>query len=168
MGEADKKAMEKKIKDAEMAAKKEERRAFKEKMKKDQTSFFTDFKKFITKGNVLDMAVGIIIGGAFTAIVTALTTNLIQPFITAILTWNWHLLAWPSLGAAISAFLTAVINFILTALILFLLVLGINALMNMGKKKKKPSSKLDTIQKIVNILAGITTIIKMIFDILKG
>lgn len=38
----------------------------------------------------------------------------------------------------------------------------------MGKKKKKPSSKLDTIQKIVNILAGITTIIKMIFDMLKG
>ena len=99
--------------------------------------FFNDFKAFTLRGNVLDMAVGIIIGGAFTAIVTALTTNLIQPFITAILTWNWHLLAWPSLGAAISAFLTAVINFILTALILFLLVLGINALMNMGKKKKK-------------------------------
>ena len=38
----------------------------------------------------------------------------------------------------------------------------------MGKKKKKPSSKLDTIQKIVSILAGITTIIKMIFDMLKG
>ena len=38
----------------------------------------------------------------------------------------------------------------------------------MGKKAKKPSSKLDTIQKIVNILAGITTIVKMIFDMLKG
>jgi len=99
--------------------------------------FFNDFKAFALRGNVLDMALGIIIGGAFTAIVTALTTNLIQPFITAVLTWNWHLLAWPSLGAAFSAFLTAVINFILTALILFLLVLGINALMNAGKKKKK-------------------------------
>ena len=38
----------------------------------------------------------------------------------------------------------------------------------MGKKKKKPSSKLDTIQKIVSILAGIVTIVKMIFDMLKG
>ncbi len=99
--------------------------------------FFNDFKAFAFRGNVLDMAIGIIIGGAFTAIVTALTTNLIQPLITAVLTWNWHLLAWPSVGAALAAFLTAVINFILTALILFLLVLGINALMKASKKKKK-------------------------------
>ena len=45
--------------------------------------FFREFKTFITRGNVMDMAVGVIIGGAFTAIVTALTNNIIRPFI------NW-------------------------------------------------------------------------------
>jgi len=43
--------------------------------------FFREFKTFITRGNVMDMAVGVIIGGAFTAIVTALTNNIIRPFI---------------------------------------------------------------------------------------
>ena len=47
--------------------------------------FFEDFKKFITRGNVIDMAVGVIVGGAFTAIVTSLTNNIIRPFI------NWLL-----------------------------------------------------------------------------
>ena len=45
--------------------------------------FFEEFKTFITRGNVLDMAVGVIVGGAFTAIVTALTKNILQPLI------NW-------------------------------------------------------------------------------
>ena len=55
--------------------------------KKDpnKKGFFGEFKEFITRGNVLDMAVGIIIGGAFTAIVTALTTGILQPIINWIL-----------------------------------------------------------------------------------
>ena len=55
--------------------------------KKDpnKKGFFAEFKEFITRGNVLDMAVGIIIGGAFTAIVTALTSGILQPII------NWAL-----------------------------------------------------------------------------
>lgn len=84
MGEADKVAMEKKIKDAEKAAKKEERKKFKEKMKKDKVSFFTDFKKFITKGNVLDMAVGVVVGAAFSAIVNGLVKMVINPCIALI------------------------------------------------------------------------------------
>lgn len=84
MGEADKVAMEKKIKDAEKAAKKEERRKLKEKMKKDKVSFFTDFKKFITKGNVLDMAVGVVVGSAFSAIVNGLVKMVINPCIALI------------------------------------------------------------------------------------
>lgn len=101
--------------------------------------FFADFKKFALRGNVLDMAVGIIIGGAFTAIVTALTSNFIQPFLTAIFTWNWEL--WVhSLGACFAAFITAVINFILTALILFLLLKGVMALLEIGKKKPAPAA----------------------------
>ena len=51
----------------------------KEKLKAEHVSFFTDFKKFITKGNVLDMAVGVVIGAAFNAIVTGLVKNIITP-----------------------------------------------------------------------------------------
>ena len=84
MGEADKKALEQKIKDAEKAAKMEERKKLKEKMKKDKESFFTDFKKFITKGNVLDMAVGVVIGAAFSNIVNGLVKMIINPCIALI------------------------------------------------------------------------------------
>lgn len=50
-------------------------------MKKKKTGFFKEFKEFITRGNIVDMAVGVIIGGAFSAIVTALTNKIIKPFI---------------------------------------------------------------------------------------
>ena len=55
--------------------------------KKDpnKKGFFGEFKEFITRGNVLDMAVGVIIGGAFTAIVTALTSGILQPIINYII-----------------------------------------------------------------------------------
>jgi len=61
--------------------------------------FFEDFKKFITRGNVIDMAVGVIVGGAFTAIVTSLTNNIIRPFI------NW-VLALLTGGDGLSAVFT--------------------------------------------------------------
>lgn len=50
-------------------------------MKKKKSGFFKDFKNFISRGNIVDMAVGVIIGGAFSAIVTALTNKIIKPFI---------------------------------------------------------------------------------------
>ena len=84
MGEADKKALEQKIKDAEASAKEEERKKRKEKLKKDKDTFFTDFKKFITKGNVLDMAVGVVIGAAFSNIVNGLVKMIINPCIALI------------------------------------------------------------------------------------
>ena len=99
--------------------------------------FLEEFKKFALRGNVLDMAIGIIIGGAFTAIVTALTTNLIQPLLTAILTLDFRVFTG-SLGAAIAAFLTAVINFILTALVLFIILKAVNGMMNLKKKPAAP------------------------------
>ena len=102
--------------------------------------FFEEFKKFALRGNVLDMAVGIIIGGAFTAIVTALTTNFIQPLLTVILTWSWELLTWGVVGQAIANFATAVINFILTALVLFVLLKMVNGLMNIRKKPEAPAA----------------------------
>lgn len=82
MGEADKKAMEAKIKEAEKRERKELRKRQKELMKKEKVSFFADFKKFITKGNVLDLAVAVVISTAFNAIVNGLVKNIITPFVT--------------------------------------------------------------------------------------
>ena len=86
--------------------------------------FFADFKKFALRGNVLDMAVGVIIGGAFTGIVTSLTTNFITPLLNKVMTGHaggldeaGQPIVW-SLGEAGSAFLTTVVNFIITALVL--------------------------------------------------
>ena len=111
--------------------------------------FFAEFKTFAMKGNVMSMAVGVIIGGAFQAIVTALTNSFINPLI-ALITGGVE--KDPETGALryiggsfeingvkfdYGAFLSAVINFIIMALILFLLVKGINKLMDIGKKKEE-------------------------------
>ena len=105
--------------------------------------FLQDFKKFALRGNVLDMAVGVIIGGAFTGIVTALTTNFINPLLSVIMTGTPGVdangVAW-TFGAAVAAFLTTVVNFIITALVLFCLIRGMNKLMTIGKKPEEPAA----------------------------
>lgn len=117
--------------------------------------FFKEFKDFITRGNVLDMAVGVIVGGAFTAIVTALTKQILQPVIN----WLIALIAGGNSGleSAVTvlvpaytetgvldlaasiyidwgAFITAIINFILVAFILFCIIKIINTVRAGGKK----------------------------------
>ncbi len=96
--------------------------------------FMAEFKEFALQGNVLDLAVGVIIGAAFKDIVTSLTDNFINPilqFITAGARYSWQ-----DIGGFASNFITAVINFIIMAFILFLLVKGINKLMSIGKKNE--------------------------------
>ena len=101
--------------------------------------FLEEFKKFALRGNVLDMAIGVIVGGAFTGIVTSLTANFINPLLNLIMTGGTGEIsdgvAW-TLGAAVASFLTTVVNFIITAFVLFVLLKGINRLMTMGKKKE--------------------------------
>ena len=82
MGEADKKVMDAKIKEAERAERRELRKRQKELLKQEKVSFFADFKKFITKGNVLDLAVAVVISTAFNAIVNGLVKNIITPCVT--------------------------------------------------------------------------------------
>ena len=97
--------------------------------------FIEEFKKFALRGNVMDMAVGVIIGGAFTGIVTALTTNFINPLLSLIFTGGpgdiSDGVAW-TFGAAFASFLTT--------LVLFMLLKGINALMSIGKKPAAPAA----------------------------
>jgi len=82
MGSEDKKVIDQKIKEAEREEKKALRKRQRELLKKEKVSFFADFKKFITKGNVLDLAVAVVISTAFNAIVNGLVKNIITPVVT--------------------------------------------------------------------------------------
>jgi len=100
--------------------------------------FIEEFKSFILRGNVMDMAIGVIIGGAFSNIVTALTTDFINPLINGI--------GGAEVGGVIKIyggqtikygdFITSVINFVIMAFVLFLLLKAVNKLMSVGKKKE--------------------------------
>ncbi len=104
--------------------------------------FLKEFKDFAMRGNVVDMAVGIIIGGAFKAIVDALIANFITPLLAAILpkvpegaaegTWAF--------GPAFANFLGTVISFIVTAFVLFLIIKAMNKAKELGKKPEAPAA----------------------------
>ena len=100
--------------------------------------FFKEFKEFALRGNVMDMAIGIIIGGAFTGIVTSLTENFINPILMMLMGQATYTGA--DVKAFAVAFLAAVINFIITAFILFCLIKGMNKMLSMGKKKEEPAA----------------------------
>ena len=104
-------------------------------------SLMQEFKEFINQGNVMDMAVGIIIGGAFTAIVTALTTNIINPLITVITGGNGTQvggLVVPGTEIDFGAFISAIINFLIIAVVVFCLVKAVNSFKKIGKKPEEP------------------------------
>ena len=92
--------------------------------------FMNEFKEFISRGNVMDMAVGIMIGGAFTAIVTSLVEDIISPILGVFGGLNFDQLKL-SLGGEVTLaygkFITAVINFLIMAFILFSIIKALNA-----------------------------------------
>lgn len=107
--------------------------------------FFKEFKEFINRGNVMDMAVGIIIGGAFTSIVSSLVEDIINPFLGLFGGMNFDKLSWNILDEVTlnyGKFLTAVINFLIMALVVFLMVKALNtASEKLAHKEDKPSEK---------------------------
>lgn len=126
--------------------------------------FATEFKEFALKGNVMDLAIGVIIGAAFQDIVTSLTENFINPIIGCIggaeVQGKIHLMGDQYINYG--AFLTAVINFLIMAFVIFLLMKGINKLMSIGRKKKeetpaeppKPSKEEVLLTEIRDLLAA--------------
>jgi large conductance mechanosensitive channel len=82
MNQENEKAMTPDSKDAKTAERKQLLKRQKELMRQERVSFFADFKKFITKGNVLDLAVGVVIANAFNAIVNGLVKHIITPSVT--------------------------------------------------------------------------------------
>lgn len=113
--------------------------AKREEIAKKGKGFIAEFKAFILRGNVMDMAIGVIIGGAFQGIVTALTEDFINPLINGI--------GGAEVGGTFKIyggqvikygdFITAVINFIIMAFILFLLLKFVNKVLAVGKKEEK-------------------------------
>ena len=108
-------------------------------------AFLEEFKKFALRGNVMDMAVGIIVGAAFTAIVTSLVDDLLSPLLGLLVRVNFSDLKVSVLGAtfAYGNFIMAVINFLLVAFVLFLIIRAMNRISSLGKKEEeaKPTTK---------------------------
>lgn len=107
--------------------------------------FLKEFKEFISKGNVMDLAVGVIIGSAFSNIVKALTDDIIKPIINSIdgaeIQGKLHLSGDNYIDYG--SFLSAIINFIIMAFIIFCMVKFVNELVAITKKleKEKPVPK---------------------------
>ena len=103
--------------------------------------FWEEFKSFALKGNMMDMAIGVIIGGAFSTLVTSLTDNLISPILGILGKVNFDAMMWDVFGDGklvfkYGAFITAVINFLIMAFVLFCIVKAMNKLMEMGKHEE--------------------------------
>ena len=97
--------------------------------------FINEFKTFALKGNMVDMSVGIVIGTAFSGIVTSLTDNLINPILNVVTggaRYNWQ-----DIAGFISAFLSALVNFFIMAFVLFCIVKAINKVKTIGTKKEE-------------------------------
>ena len=127
-------------------------------------SFFNEFKKFAVKGNMLDMAVGMIVGGAFTALITSIVTNIATPLIGILIGVDFS--AWtvalPRLyGNAepgtlmIGTFLNSLISFIIVAFVVFMFVRTLNKFRS--KEEEKPPPEPSNEEKL---LAEIRDILK--------
>ena len=140
--------------------------------------FFGEFKKFITRGNVLDMAVGVIVGSSFTAIVNALSNNILKPFINYLLALIFGANSLSEVFTFLKkaevvaedgtvtvdlansiyidwgAFINAIINFIIIAFVLFIIVKLINKMRENNEKIRK-ANKLSAEDKKALKAAGI-------------
>lgn len=100
--------------------------------------FFQEFKEFAMRGSVIDLAVGVIIGGAFQKIVNSLVTNVISPIIGLFAKSNFDNLSADFMGVSVKygAFITEFINFIIMAFVIFLMIKLLNSLRNIHKKNE--------------------------------
>lgn len=131
------------------------------------SKFVSEFKEFISRGNVVDMAVGIIMGSAFTAIVTSLVDDLIMPVIGMICAGVNIAELSVQVGSATlkyGAFLQAVLNFLIIALVIFSMVKAINSARAKAeslkkkeeeapKEEEKPDPQIVLLEEIRDLLA---------------
>ena len=104
--------------------------------------FLKEFKEFALKGNVMDLAIGMIIGGAFSSIVASLTDNIINPIVGCFVAGGLN--GWTvTVGKAqlgIGAFIMTVVNFIILAFVLFLMLKGMNKMLSLRKKEEEAAA----------------------------
>ncbi len=126
--------------------------------KKGITGIFEEFKKFISKGNVIDLAVGVIIGGAFTSIVTSLVDDMIMPIVGMILVGvNFKSLAitipWGNNPVIhVGNFIQAIIVFLLTAICVFAIVKFIGVFYKKQAPVTKPTKDQELLTEIRDLL----------------
>lgn len=104
-------------------------------------SLISEFKEFINRGNVMDMAVGVVIGGAFTAVVTSLTGDIVKPLVDYVTGTNAEgipnlqlVIPGTSIVFNFSGFISAVVQFLVTAVVVFALVKAFNKAPESGRK----------------------------------
>lgn len=122
-----------------------------------------EFKKFIARGNVIDLAVGVIIGGAFSSIVTSLVNNILTPILGLVLggaDFSNLAITFKDTRIEYGAFIQSVIDFLIVAICIFALVKFINKIMHL--KKKEEEKKVEEPKKSAEIL-----LLEEIRDLLK-
>ncbi len=127
-------------------------------IQKEVDFMLKEFKKFIDRGNVLDLAVGVIVGGAFSSIVTSLVNNIFTPLIGLIIggvDFSNLSITFKDANIMYGAFIQSVIDFLIVAFCLFLLVRALNKITTKFDNKKETPSKsaeLKTLEEIRDIL----------------
>lgn len=99
-------------------------------------SWVDEFKAFIIRGNVLDMAVGVVVGSAFTAIVTSIVENLLTPIIGLFIP-DSTFAQWAPGGFGIGAVINTIITFLITAFVVFWIVKVVNKVSDLNKKEEE-------------------------------
>ena len=122
-------------------------------------NFIEEFKAFALRGNVMDMAIGVIIGGAFQAIIESFIENIINPLVGVIFQVDFSnvVISLGSVNLMIGAFISSVINFFLLAFVLFVMVKAIN-------KLKKPEVK----EEAAPVKSDETVLLEKILEQLKN
>ena len=103
-----------------------------------------EFKKFIARGNVIDLAVGIIIGGAFSSVVTSLVNNILTPILGLILggvDFSNLSITFKDANIEYGAFIESIIDFLIVALCIFTIIKFINKITHLKKKEEPPKPK---------------------------
>ena len=126
--------------------------------------FMTEFKEFIAKGNVMTMAVGIIIGGAFTAIINSVVADIISPIIGLILGGVDFSKVSFGIGDAqimIGNLINAIITFLITAVVLFFIIKAFNKFDDMKKKEEEPAPEEEpAVPEDIQLLSEIRDLLK--------
>ena len=138
--------------------------------------FFAEFKEFAMKGNVVDMAIGVVIGGAFGKITTSLVNDVIMPLISRVTggvdfsAWKWVLKAAEvdetgaetvaEIAVNYGSFIAVVLDFLIIALVLFMVVKAINKLRTIGKKPEEPAEEEEPAPTSEELLTEIRDLLK--------